>query len=172
MVKTEALNVITIETEASTITFRITDSVAAAVLKSVLPGVVPNSTPVQRAEASAGLNDISDALNDVASSTTSSRASVPAVPDDDSSSDESDSDGSDDGAPGPKVCHSTNYVRADGAHVKGPGWIGENRYQARGSGRVYDTTKPPPQVCWNCDKPGHWRTDCPYPLRAGRRCVA
>lgn len=48
--------------------------------------------------------------------------------------------------------------------VRGVAWEGENGYRAR-NGNLYDTTKPPPGRCWNCNG-NHWRKDCP---RGGRR---
>jgi hypothetical protein len=51
-----------------------------------------------------------------------------------------------------------------GNGVRGVAWEGEDAYRAR-NGRLYDTTKPPPGRCWNCNG-NHWRKDCPM---GGRR---
>ncbi|CAD7956306.1 unnamed protein product [Amoebophrya sp. A25] len=68
------------------------------------------------------------------------------------------------------ICWST----ADGPNRVGPGWTAPNIYEARESGKVHDTTKPPPGLCLNCSKRNlpnvecmHWRKDCPHRVSSG-----
>jgi hypothetical protein len=43
----------------------------------------------------------------------------------------------------------------------GPGFIDEHHYQAKGTGRIYDTREPPPGPCWTYGSPEHYRRTCP-----------
>lgn len=47
----------------------------------------------------------------------------------------------------------------EGMSEFGVGWVGQSSYKSR-AGHTYDTTKPPPQPCFNC-RGNHWRKDCP-----------
>ena len=60
--------------------------------------------------------------------------------------------------------HRSTYLQTHSGRViaSGRGHIGPNLYQTD-RGRVYDTTRPPPQPCYNCEGM-HWRKDCPYGL--------
>ncbi|KAJ3130588.1 hypothetical protein HK101_005052, partial [Irineochytrium annulatum] len=50
------------------------------------------------------------------------------------------------GGPGPRICHSRNYVDANGVHHVGSGYTQKPGYfVAQGSGIAWDLSKPPPE---------------------------
>jgi hypothetical protein len=63
-----------------------------------------------------------------------------------------------------RVYHSTQVMNENGDIVGiGGGFIGNHRYQAAGTGRVYDMRRPPPGDCFNCGG-RHWRVHCPLAI--------